>query len=63
MDSDLIIKSVERYKNQDTWPSDPQLGEPEYQGLQDILIAAGMVQERQPYNKVVRPEFARDAIK
>ena len=63
MDSELLTKAVERYKNQDTWPPDPRLGEPEYQGLQDILIAAGMVQERQPYNKVVRTEFAREAMK
>ncbi len=63
VDIELITKSVARYKSQETWPSDPYLGEPEYEGLQDILIAAGMVKERQPYTKVVRPEFARDAMK
>ncbi|MCI0860129.1 MAG: ABC transporter substrate-binding protein [Chloroflexi bacterium] len=63
VDSELITKAVERYKSQETWPRDPQLEEPEYQNLQEILIAAGMVQERQPYSKVVRPEFARDALK
>ncbi len=63
VEGELITKSVERYKNQQTWPPDPQLAEPEYEGLQDILIAAGMVKERQPYNKVVRPEFVRDAMK
>ena len=63
VDSELITKAVERYKSQETWPRDPQLEEPEYQNLQEILIAAGMVQERQPYSKVVRPESARDAFK
>ena len=37
------------------------LGQPEYDGLQDILLAAGMVKERQPYAKVVRTEFVAAA--
>jgi NitT/TauT family transport system substrate-binding protein len=60
--NELIVRSVERYKAQETWPPDPHLGEPEYQGLQDILMAAGMVKERQPYAKVVRAEFTRTAM-
>lgn len=56
-----LVRSVRRYQAQDTWPADPRLEEPEYQGLQDILMAAGLVKERQPYAKVVRPEFAREA--
>ena len=54
----LLVRSVARYQGQDTWPVDPMLGLPEYDSLQDILLAAGMVKERQPYAKVVRPEFA-----
>ena len=53
----LLVRSVARYQGQDTWPVDPMLGQLEYDGLQDILLAAGMVKERQPYAKVVRPEF------
>ena len=37
------------------------LGQPEFDSLQDILLAAGMVKERQPYAKVVRPEFVTAA--
>ena len=59
---DLIVRSVARYKQQDTWPSTPDLDEPEVQALQDILIAAGLVKERQPYGKVARPEFLRAAL-
>ncbi len=57
----LLVRSVARYQGQDTWPVDPMLGQPEYDGLQDILLAAGMVKERQPYAKVVRPEFVTAA--
>ena len=59
---DLIVRSVARYKQQDTWPSTPDMEEPEVQALQDILMAAGLVKERQPYGKVVRPEFLREAM-
>ena len=62
VEQELIIRSVARYKEQETWPSAPHLGEPEVQALQDILMAAGMVKERQPYSKVARPEFALAAL-
>ena len=54
---ELITASVARYKDQDNWPSTPHLGRPQYEGLQDILVAAGMVKERQAYEKVVTGEF------
>ena len=53
--NDLLVRSVARYQGQDTWPVDPMLGQPEYDALQNILLAAGLVKERQPYAKVVRP--------
>lgn len=59
---ELVVKSVERYKEHGTWPSDPRLEEPEYEGLQNILISAGLAQQPQPYSNVVRPEFARAAL-
>ena len=62
VDPELIVRSVERYKAQETWPVEPSLNEPEYQGLQDILMAAGMVKERQPYAKVVRPDIVWQAL-
>ena len=60
--SELIVRSVARYKDQETWPSDPHIEEPEFEGLQDILVAAGMVKQRQAYTRVVRPELARAAL-
>ena len=53
----LIAASVARYKDQDNWPSSPHLGRPQYEGLQEILMAAGMVKEHQPYEKVVTGAF------
>ena len=59
---EIIVRSVARYKDQETWPPDPHLKEPEFEGLQDILVAAGMVKQRQAYARVVRPEFAQAAL-
>ena len=55
---ELIVASIGRYQDQGTWPTHPALNRPEYEGLQDILVAAGLVKERQAYEKVVRPEYA-----
>ncbi|MDA0733050.1 MAG: ABC transporter substrate-binding protein [Chloroflexi bacterium] len=55
---ELLTQSVARYKAQGTWPVHPALEQPEYEGLQDILMGAGLVKERQPYEKVVSREFA-----
>ena len=54
---ELITGSIARYKEQGTWPNVPHLGKPEYDGLQEILVAAGMVKEWQPYEKVVTTAF------
>jgi len=56
-DPDLITASIARYKEQGTWPATPHLGRHEYRGLQEILMAAGMVKEWQPYEKVVTTAF------
>ena len=60
--SELITKSVARYKEQGTWPATPHLEQPEFEGLQEILMGAGMVKEHQPYAKIVRPELVREAL-
>ena len=55
--SPQIEDAIARYKNQGTWSATPDLNEPEYQGLQDILIDAGLVIERQAYERVVTTRF------
>ena len=59
---DLVVKSVARLKAQDNWPTDPVLAQPEYENLHDILIAAGLAKERQPYSKVVRADIVETAL-
>ena len=62
VDQELILRAVARYKEQDTWPTEPSLEPPEYHSLQDILIDAGLVNQRQPYEKIVRPEFTKEVM-
>ena len=63
VDSEVLVRAIERYKSQGTWPNNPALEQPEYDRLQEILIAAGLVKEHQPYSNVVRPEYVEAAIK
>jgi hypothetical protein len=57
-----LAASIGRYKEQDQWPASPVLGQPEYESLHDVLLAAGLCQERQPYSKVVRTDIAEAAV-
>jgi len=59
---ELVVKSVARLKAQDNWPTDPVLAQPEYENLHDILVAAGLAKERQPYSKVVRTDIVDMAL-
>ena len=59
---ELVVRSVSRLKAQDNWPTDPVLAQPEYENLHDILVAAGLVKERQPYSKVVRTDIVETAL-
>ena len=59
---ELVVKSVARLQAQDNWPTDPVLAQPEYENLHDILVAAGLAKERQPYSKVVRTNIVETAL-
>ncbi|WP_219837561.1 ABC transporter substrate-binding protein [Paenibacillus sp. R14(2021)] len=40
---DLILQSVNRYKAQDTWPTDPELTQAQFDTLQNVLIENGVL--------------------
>ena len=54
---ELLAQSVARYQAQGTWPTNPALEQPQFEGLQEILMDAGLVKEHQPYQKVVTRDF------
>lgn len=56
-DSDTITTIVERYLAQDTWKTDTAFTEESFDFLQDILIEAGELKEKVPYEDLVTTEF------
>ena len=56
------MKAIARYKAQDTWATDPLLREDGYDALQDVLVGAGLSKARQPYDRIIRTDFAREAM-
>ncbi|QNO13662.1 ABC transporter substrate-binding protein [Alkalicella caledoniensis] len=61
-DFDLIVKAVERYKAQDTFSQDPILRPEALDRLQDVIILAGELDQKVPYESVVNTDFAKKAM-
>ena len=58
----VMVGAVSRLKGQETWARDPLLREDGYNTLQDVLLEAGLLSSRQPYERIVRTDFAKVAI-
>ena len=58
----VLEESVRRYKDQETWPTDPLIGEDGFAAMRDLLIDGSLVKGRYPYDRLVRPAFALNAI-
>ena len=48
-----LIKVIERYKNQDTWPETTSFSEDSFNHLQDIMINAHQLNEKVPYEDLI----------
>ncbi|MCH8310358.1 MAG: ABC transporter substrate-binding protein, partial [Chloroflexi bacterium] len=59
---ETLARAIAQYKKQETWPQDALIGEDGYDAMRDILIDGGLVTGRHPYERLVRPEFARNAM-
>ncbi len=42
---ELILQSVHRYKNQGTWPTNPELAQDQFDTLQNVLVANGVLKD------------------
>ncbi|MCM3783909.1 ABC transporter substrate-binding protein [Neobacillus mesonae] len=60
-DRDIIISSVQRYKDQGTYALDPIIDEDEWNNLLDVMENAGELQERVPASAIVDNTFAEEA--
>ncbi|RDW20991.1 ABC transporter substrate-binding protein [Oceanobacillus chungangensis] len=59
---EILTTSIERYKNQDSFATDPILDEAEWDNLKDIMDEAGELPADVPYEDLVNTEFAEDVI-
>ena len=61
--SDSVLQaSIARYKSLEIWPDSPAIGIDGYNAMRQVLIDGGLVKARHPYERLVRPEFAEQAM-
>jgi len=62
MEMEDLIKVVKRYKDQESWPKDPIMTKESFEHMQDIIEAAGVLETRAPYEKLVNTKFAEKSV-
>jgi NitT/TauT family transport system substrate-binding protein len=57
-----LTEVVKRYKDQDSWNSDPKLTQESFDHMFDIIVRAGIMDEKDkvPYEKIVNTTFAEN---
>ena len=61
--SDSVLQtSIARYKSLGIWPECPEIGVDGYNAMRQVLVDGGIVQGHHPYERLVRPEFAQQAM-
>ncbi len=61
-DKEVLIKLIERYRDQDSWKPDLIITEEGFNHLMDIMELAGELDKRADYDKIVTTEFAKKAM-
>ncbi|MDP6455159.1 MAG: ABC transporter substrate-binding protein [SAR202 cluster bacterium] len=59
---ETLARGIAQYKKQETWPQDALIGGDGFDSMRDILIDGGLVTGSHPYQRLVRPEFAKNAM-
>lgn len=59
-DLETLTAIVDRYKSQDTWKKTTFFDKESFELLEDILILAGELKEKVPYEKLVTTQFSPD---
>ena len=48
-----LVKIIDRYKKQDTWPKTTSFSEESFNHLQDIMIENGAIKKKVSYDKLI----------
>ena len=64
-DTDLktLESAIQSYKNIDAWCENPILKEESFDRLQDVMIEAGELKEKAPYEKIINNDFSEKTLK
>lgn len=62
-DTEMLAASIDRYKKQGSFATDPVLKEKAWENLKNIMDEAGELPGDAPYEKLVNTEFAKKAMK
>jgi len=62
VDRDILISSIDRYKKQGSFATDPIIDEEEWNNLLDVITSAGELQKRTEHSELVDTSFAKKAI-
>ena len=62
-DEELLATVAQRYKEIDAWAQDPILEQASFELLQDVMQEAGELEQRVPYDSIIRTDFAQAAMK
>ena len=56
-ETELLAEVIQNYKNIDAWNDNPTLTEKSFDRLQEVMIQAGELKEKVPYEAIVTNEF------
>ncbi|MCR2802913.1 ABC transporter substrate-binding protein [Paenibacillus soyae] len=62
VDRDILVSSLDRYKQQGSFATDPIVDVDEWNNLLDVITSAGELQERTEHDVLVNTDFAEKAI-
>ncbi len=60
---DMLEKAIQSYKDIDAWNDTPILTNESFERLEDVMIEAGELLNKVPYEKLINNSFAEKAIK
>lgn len=60
-DLELLAKVIQNYKDIDAWNDTPVLKEESFELLQKVMLEAGELKQKAPYEKIVNNKYAENA--
>ena len=62
-DIEMLATAIQSYKDIDAWNDTPILRQEVFERLEEVMIMAGELKEKAPYDKIVNNQYAEKAMK